>query len=50
VKGWWLRATGAEDIVRPWRFIERFWNLPVQEPVVRVASGRLASNNRWRGP
>jgi len=25
VNGWWLRAAGAEEIVRPRRLIERFW-------------------------
>ena len=28
VNGWWLRATGAEDSVRPWRLIGRFWAAP----------------------
>jgi len=24
----WLRAAGAEEIVRPWRLIGRFWAVP----------------------
>jgi hypothetical protein len=28
VNGLWLRAAGAEEIVRPWRLIERFCAAP----------------------
>jgi hypothetical protein len=28
VNGVRIRATGAEDSVRPWRLIERFWAAP----------------------
>ena len=36
MNGWWLRATGAEDSVRPRRLIGRFWaalNFTVRPPL-----------------